>query len=261
MEIAVIGGGAAGMVAAITAARLGGIVSIIEHKERIGKKILVTGNGKCNYTNVVQEPSCYRGDNPQFAWKALSQFGVGDTLAFFEELGILPIQKNGYYYPASQTATAVLDVLRMELMHLGVDIITDTHVTGIKKEKEKFLIEAGKKNFYADKVILAAGGCAAKVHGSDGSGYILAKKLGHTMVEPVPALTALSLEGSYTKSWQGVRIQGMVSLYTKGQKTAVAAEEGELQLVDYGTPPRPICPSATSRPLSVTPPAIRLPNG
>lgn len=235
MDIAVIGGGAAGMAAAVTAARGGAVVGIIEHNNRIGKKILVTGNGKCNYTNAVQAPSCYRGDNPSFVKGALSQFTVQDTLSFFEELGIVPMEKNGYYYPASQTATAVLEVLRMELIHLGVKMITDTHVTAVRKEKSGFVIETDKENFRACKVILAAGGCAAKMHGSDGSGYIIAKKLGHTVTETVPALTALSLEGNYTKSWKGVRVQGHISLYTGLQtKVALADERGELQLVDYG---------------------------
>lgn len=235
MDIAVIGGGAAGMAAAVTAARRGAAVGIIEHNNRIGKKILVTGNGKCNYTNAVQEASCYRGDNPAFAKGALSQFTLQDTLSFFEELGIVPVEKNGYYYPASQTAAAVLEVLRMELKHLGVRILTDTHVTAVRKEKKGFVIETDRENFRACKVILAAGGCAAKIHGSDGSGYIIAEKLGHTITEPVPALTALSLEGNYTRSWKGVRVQGHISLYTgMAKKRVLVKEQGELQLVDYG---------------------------
>lgn len=235
MDIAVIGGGAAGMAAAVTAARGGAAVCIIEHNNRIGKKILVTGNGKCNYTNAVQKPSCYRGDDPSFAKGALSQFTLQDTLSFFEELGIVPIEKNGYYYPASQTAAAVLDVLRMELKHLGVKIVTDTHATAVRKEKNGFAIETAKETFHAGKIILAAGGRAAKIHGSDGSGYIIAKKLGHTVTETVPALTALSLEGNYTRSWKGVRVQGRIRLYTGGKRNSVLAEErGELQLVDYG---------------------------
>ena len=119
-DIAIIGAGAAGMTAAISAARSGAKVVLIEHMDRVGKKILATGNGKCNYTNEDQVLERYRGDHPEFILPVMEQFGFEKTVAFFQELGIYPKVKNGYYYPASEQAASVLDVLRMELAYLKV---------------------------------------------------------------------------------------------------------------------------------------------
>ena len=104
IDVTVIGGGAAGLMAAVSAARCGARTRVIEHMDRIGKKILSTGNGKCNYTNAVQGLSCYRGENPAFVLPVFEQFGQEDTVRLFEELGIYPKIKNGYYYPASEQA-------------------------------------------------------------------------------------------------------------------------------------------------------------
>lgn len=224
MTIAVIGGGASGMIAAIMAAMEGAEVFVFEHKDRVGKKLLVTGNGRCNFTNLDQDAANYRGEHPEFATRALEAFSYKDTLDFFEGLGIMPVERNGYYYPASNTATAVLDVLRMELKRLGVQLITSTHV---KEILPGFTLVTDKESYQADRVILAAGGCAASVHGSDGSGYMLAKKLGHTTTTLVPGLTSMILEGSFSKGWQGVRTMGKVSYRDQ-------SFQGELQLVDYG---------------------------
>ena len=114
-RIAVIGGGASGMMAAITAAKLGGTVTLYEAKERLGKKILATGNGKCNYTNLIQTQGCYRGLIPTFSKEVRTKFSVEDTIQFFKEIGIEPKYKNGYVYPNSEQAVSVADALIMEL--------------------------------------------------------------------------------------------------------------------------------------------------
>ena len=111
-HVAVIGGGAAGMMAAITAAREGVKVTILEHKDRIGKKILSTGNGRCNLTDTYQTPACYRSDNRDFAWNIIQKFNVEKTISFFKELGIYPKDRNGYLYPYSDQAAAILEVYR-----------------------------------------------------------------------------------------------------------------------------------------------------
>ena len=113
--ITVIGGGASGMMAAITAAGEGARVTLLEHKDRIGKKILSTGNGRCNFTNTHQEPICYHSENPLFPWEIVSRFNVQDTVSFFLQLGVYSKNRNGYLYPNSDQASAVLDALRMEL--------------------------------------------------------------------------------------------------------------------------------------------------
>ena len=136
-----MGGGAAGMTAAIFAAERGAGVLLLEHMEQIGKKILVTGNGKCNYTNRMQEVSHYRGDEPAFVMSAFAQFGLEQTLAFFEELGIYPKEKNGYFYPASEQASSVLEVMKMRLQRLGVTIHCGVGIRSIEKTDGSFCFD------------------------------------------------------------------------------------------------------------------------
>jgi predicted Rossmann fold flavoprotein len=232
LDIIVIGGGASGLVAAITAARLGKSVMILEHKEKIGKKILATGNGKCNYTNSNQDPSFYRGDNPDFPKNIFNQFGWKDTLLFFEQLGIRPKEKNGYFYPNSEQASAIVEVLRLELIHLKVKVKLLEHVRTLEKRGEEFCVTTATYSYYSKKVILATGGCSSPDLGSDGSGYSLAKELGHHIVEPVPALTALRSKHPSFKYFTGVRVEVMISLYN--QKKLLASQQGELQMTNYG---------------------------
>lgn len=247
-DVIVVGGGASGLVAAIEAARAGRKVTILEHKDKIGKKILATGNGKCNYTNLLQDSSCYRGEDPSFAWKVFENFGVNETITFFKELGIYPKVKNGYLYPNSEQASSVLDVLRLELKHLKVEIICDEHVTSInsmkdnhlksKKQDDKFIIKTKNITYKAHKIILATGGMASSELGSDGSGYLLAKQLGHTLVPPVPALVQLKSNESYFKSLAGIRVQSLIKLYVDDEESVES--QGELQLTNYGVSGIPI---------------------
>ena len=235
----VIGGGASGMVAAIFAARRGLKTAIIEHRDRLGKKILATGNGKCNYTNQVQTPACYRGTHPEFAMEALRQFDVEKTIAFFQSLGIYPKVRNGYVYPNSEQASAVADVLALELKHLKVDIFLKEHVLQLEKEKQGFIIRTEeKKAYYANSVVVATGGLAAPKQGSDGSGLKIMRKLGHTIIEPFPALVQLKAEGKYLKQVSGVRVDAKGSLYQ--EKKQVTSEIGEFLFTDYGISGIPI---------------------
>ena len=231
-QIFVIGGGPAGMMAAITAARNGAMVTILEHNDRIGKKILSTGNGRCNFTNVHQSSKYYRSDNRGFAWKVIEQYPLEDTLAFFEELGIYAKNKNGGLYPFSEQASAVLDVLRMEIERLHIPVITEADVYDLKVDKKVFQILCKNTSYKADAVILATGSKAASKLGSDGSGYRIAKKLGHNIVPVVPALVQLRCKEIYFKALAGVRLQGKVHLHVNGK--VVASDMGEIQLTDYG---------------------------
>lgn len=219
------------MIAAITAARNGADVTIIEQKERLGKKILSTGNGRCNYTNARMDASFFRGEDISIVESVLSQFDANDTLQFFEELGIVPKERNGYYYPKSDQASAVLDVLCMEIERLGVNVYFDTKVVSIQK-KEEFFVKTTKGIFVSDAVILSTGGKASPVLGSDGSGYVLAKSFGHTIAPVVPALVQLHGKGTFFKMVSGVRTDAKVSLYVNDQW--IAADTGELQLTNYG---------------------------
>ena len=137
-QIAVIGGGASGMMAAITAASKGARVVLIEHKDRIGRKILSTGNGRCNFTNTHQEPVCYHSDQFLFPWGIIEKFNAQETISFFLQLGIYSKNRNGYLYPNSDQASAVLDALRMELERLNVEIRTDTQCRRLSPGRKGF---------------------------------------------------------------------------------------------------------------------------
>ena len=220
----IVGGGASGLMAGIAAARQGSKVTIIEHKDRIGKKILATGNGKCNYTNLYQEPECYRGEDSTFAMKVLSHFDIECTI--------------GYLYPNSEQASSVLDVICMELTHLNIEVICNEKVESITKRNDIFYIRTNQANYNAKKVILSTGGMASSELGSNGSGYQLAKQFGHKIIKPVPALVQLKSNASYFKSLAGVRVNANLSLYVEDQ--LVAKENGELQLTNYGVSGIPI---------------------
>ena len=239
-QIVVIGAGASGLMAAIMAAGNGAAVTILEQNERPGKKICATGNGKCNYTNLVMPEDAYRGTHPEFVNDALSQFSVEDTVEFFKKIGIYPLNKNGYLYPRSGQAQSVVEVLCMEAASLGVKIKTNEQAVSIEKNKSGRQDKTGKKftvltkgwHYEADAVILANGSRASSISGSDGSGYELAEKLGHKIVPVYPALTALKCKGTAFKTWAGVRTEGWISLFLDGN--FYKSERGELQLTEYG---------------------------
>lgn len=237
-NVIIVGGGASGLVAGIFAARGGHKVTILEHKDKIGKKILATGNGKCNYTNLVQLPECYRSNDSAFPMKVLSVFGFHETIDFFSQLGIYPKERDGYVYPNSEQAASVAQVLDMELKRLKVTICLEVHVEHIYKNKNTFKITTNKGDFTADKVILAAGGCASPSHGSDGSGYLLAKELGHKIITPLPALVQLRSKEKYFKTLAGVRTEAYIKLFVNDKFTA--EEKGELLLANYGVSGIPI---------------------
>ena len=230
--VAVIGGGASGMMAAVTAASEGARVILLEHKDRIGKKILSTGNGRCNFTNIHQEPICYHSEDPLFPWEVVEKFNAQAVISFFLQLGVYSKNRNGYIYPNSDQASAVLDAFRMELDRLKVEIRTGVECREIRPGKKGFTILTDQEPVRADRVILCAGSKAAPTTGSDGSGYDLAKKLGHRILPVLPALTALKCEEKFFKSIAGVRANGSVSIWSDGE--CIAKDTGEIQLTDYG---------------------------
>lgn len=233
--IIIIGGGASGMMAAITAAQFSkkARVILIEHGDRLGKKILVTGNGKCNLTNRNIDVSCYRSDNLSFVEEALSLFGALDTEKFFAGIGLMLKEKNGYMYPYSEQAATVSDVLRAALIRCGVEVQLNTRITRIIAGDNHFEVccEDNRK-FAGEKLIIAAGSKASPKTGSDGSGYELARKLGHKIIKPLPALVQLICEGSFWKGIAGVRTDASVTVNTDNK--FICGERGELQLTEYG---------------------------
>ena len=231
-RIIVVGGGASGLVAAISAARAGADVTILEQKDRIGKKLLSTGNGRCNLTNTHMNVSCFRGDHMEEVAAVLEQFGYSKTQEFFEELGVILKDRQGYIYPISDQAATVLDVLRMEIEQLMISVCSDEKVLRITKNGKGFCVQTNNKIYKSDAVILSTGGKAASVLGSDGSGYSLAKDFGHCLSPVVPALVQLRAKGNFFKHLSGVRTQAKVSLFV--EQKFVCSDEGELQLTNYG---------------------------
>lgn len=231
-HVIIVGGGASGIVAAITAAREGANVTLIEKKDRVGKKILSTGNGRCNLTNEYMNIDCFRGDDTSIVSAVLNQFGYKETLEFFEELGVILKNRQGYVYPISDQATTILDVLRMEMERLRVNVILECTIIDIQRTSKGFSLKSNKGNFTCDSVILATGGKAAPALGSDGSGYTLAKQCGHRLSPVVPALVQLKGKGNYFKQIAGVRTQAKVSLFVDHILTST--DTGELQLTNYG---------------------------
>lgn len=232
-KIAVAGGGAAGMMAAVQAARDGAAVTVYEKNDRIGKKILSTGNGKCNFSNEYMDAGCYHGSGRMLIDPVYDIFGVRQTKAFFQDLGMRIREVNGYLYPSSGQASTVLDLFRWELLRLSADIHTGQQVTEIIPTKEGLTVKtADHRDQTYDAVLLTCGGAAAPGTGSDGGGYRLAGQLGHRIVPVVPALTALRCREDYYKQVAGVRCEAKVTLYIEGAK--ICEERGELQLTDYG---------------------------
>ena len=236
-RVLIIGGGASGMAAAIAAADSGADVTVIEHMDRVGKKILSTGNGRCNLTNRQMDPSCYRCDEADFPMKVLKHFLPEDTIAWFHEMGLEVRERQGYYYPASDQASSVLDAHRFRLRELGVNVMCGVEPDGIGITSGGFEVSGKKKDgqavkFWGNALILAAGSKAAPSTGSDGSGYGLAKDLGHRVIRPLPALVQLRCQGNLYKVMAGVRTEAELTLFASGKK--MARDRGELQITDYG---------------------------
>ena len=227
-KVIIIGGGAAGLMAAISSAKQGANVTVLEHSERVGKKILSTGNGKCNLTNTSISKNKYYGGDKLFIENILKRFNVENTLNFFSDLGVLLKNKNGYIYPMSEQASTVLNALRFKCEELEVKFITGKECNKIEQFQNGFKVEGVKYN----AVILATGGMSAPKTGSDGTGYSIAKRLGHTIIKPQPALVALKCEEGFYKALAGIRTTAELKLFI--DDTQVADDKGELQLTSYG---------------------------
>lgn len=233
-RIIVIGGGASGLMAGIVAARNGAEVKIIEQMNRVGKKILATGNGRCNLTNENMIIERFHGKNTKFASGPLADFDVEQTVQFFEELGIsCKVEEGGKVYPASDQASSVLDVLRYEVEKLGIEEICEAGVKSIHPGKKGFsVVLRDGQEFKCDRVIVAAGGKASPNLGSNGSGYNLVIPHGHKLIEPFPALVQLKLNKHFLKSIKGVRLIVKASICR--DDSILRDEFGEVLFTDYG---------------------------
>lgn len=232
MNVCVIGGGAAGMLAALTAAENGHRVLLLERQSRVGRKLLATGNGRCNLSNYHVSPAHYHG-GAGFCDFALSQFDVGKTLQYFASLGLLTVSEaNGRIYPMSNMAGSVLDVLRYALERPEIDLQTGQTVTAVRKMPEGFSVKTETDTFSARCLILAAGGAAGSKVGGGMDGYRLAKSLGHHRTALYPSLVQLKTDPAYPRALKGVKAQCGISICRGSQ--VLARNSGEVLFTEYG---------------------------
>lgn len=236
-DLVVIGAGAAGMMAAITAAREGKKVCIIEKLDKAGKKLFATGNGKCNFTNETMHSDCYHGDT-EFIKYVLNQFSVSECLKFFHSIGVYPKNKNGYFYPNSEQASSVVNALLFEIERLGIKISYETMVKEILPHEHEVCISTNKGYYLAKNLVIATGLLASPKLGSDGSLFDVIKSLGHRFAPILPALCGFYCKGMKFKQVSGVRAHGTVSAYIDGIK--YAEDTGEIQFTDYGVSGIPV---------------------
>lgn len=235
-RIVIVGGGASGLAAALSAAKENPAaeITVLEGLERVGKKILATGNGRCNLSNAVVVPDCYHSTRRDRLAQLLAQMPPEKSLAFFERLGLLCApDEAGRYYPYCRQASMVLDVLLLALQRAGVNVVCGQTVTAIARRNGRFVLrtEAGE-HWQAEAVILATGGKAAPKQGVTGVGYQLAEQFGHRCTALSPCLVPLKSSHRALRGLKGIRVQCKTMLLADG--VPVAGELGELQFAEYG---------------------------
>lgn len=230
-KIVVIGGGVSGLIAAIHAKNKNNRVIILERNNTCGKKILVTGNGRCNYSNSNQDINHYHSSSSDNLESIINQKNISAFLDFYKSIGIIPKVKNGYYYPYSNQAVTVQQALLRKVSELDIDVKTSSYVDDIAVNGNSFKVKTNKGIIDADIVIMACGGKSYSKLGTDGNGYQLLKKLGHNIIQVVPALTQIKVLENI-KDLTGVRSEVSITLIEDGK--TIKSEIGEVQFTDYG---------------------------
>lgn len=229
-RVIVIGGGASGLVAAIYAAQTNDVV-LLEKNSKCGKKLLITGNGKCNYWNEDFNVSHFNSSNLDLLKKIISADNKNKILRFFDEIGIVPRIKNGYYYPMSNQAISIQTALLKQAKLSKVVIKTESEVIDVKYQ-DKYQVKTKDETYECEKLIIATGSMAAPNTGSTGDGYRILSKFNHNLIKPTPALVQLISKGSFLKKWSGIRCDAGLSLYE--DNCLIKQSLGEIQLTDYG---------------------------
>ena len=234
-DVIIIGGGASGLTALIALLQNGvKNVTLLERLDRVGKKITATGNGQANLTNDNLTDKNYYSNKAGFYSFALKNHGVNDYKAFLRSIGIITVSdEQCRVYPLSKQANSVVDFMRAYLINKGADIRTGVFVTDVQKKGDFFIVRSGLGDtFTAKNVLLCTGGNAQKQFGTDGNGYDLAKKLGHTVTKIYPSLVQLKANTDDIKSLKGLKADVRLTAIVDGKKVRV--EEGELLFTDYG---------------------------
>ncbi len=232
MKIVVIGGGASGIVSAIHAKTKENEVLVLEREKECLKKLLKTGNGRCNYYNENQKIEYYHSSNQALLNDIITKENLENVLQFFKELGIFPRKRDGYYYPNSNQAVSIKNAFLLKVKELGIKVITDCRVTSLEKKENQFVIKTNHQKVVADKVIVSTGSFASFSNIKEINSYQLLENLGHHIRPVLPSLVQLKGKGPYLKDWAGIRTQVKLSLYEN--KSLIKEEEGEIQLTNYG---------------------------
>ena len=248
-SVIVIGGGPAGMMAAISAAECGARVSLLEKNEKLGKKLFITGKGRCNLTNAADIEEFFRAviSNPKFLYSAFYSFTNEQTIAFFESLGLkTKVERGGRVFPQSDHSSDVISALSRELSRRKADVLLHTEVKELIIEEGRaagVLLSSGKK-LYADAVIVASGGISYPSTGSTGDGYRFAESCGHRVTELSPALVPMEVKEWYAKELMGLSLRNIQIRITEGKKK-LYEEFGEMLFTHYGVT-GPVILSASS---------------
>lgn len=233
-NVVVIGGGGAGIMAALTAAQQGARVTLLERMEKPGKKILVCGNGRCNITNASQDVSRFHGAPSTFTDTVLNAYPVKTTVDYFNSIGLPCVEEEmGRMYPSCGQAASVLNVLRYEMDRQNVRVMCGADAVRLTKQGSIFKVDtAGGPTYDADRVIMAAGGKAGPQYGSIGTGLEMVRALGHKINPVFPVLVQINLDSPYLKEMDGVRFEGAAAVVSEGK--VLREETGEIQITDYG---------------------------
>lgn len=231
-DVVVVGGGFSGLCTAVLLKKSAvKSVLIVDANKRIGKKILATGNGQGNLTNVDVDCSHYHGDRA-FAEKVLSRYGKNELLSFFSDLGLITTERDGRVYPASFCASSIADVLRFSLEDSPVEVLTDERVTCVKRAIGGFIVTTASGEFFAERVVLAFGGSSGDGFSTDGKSYSLATDSGHVLTDLCPSLVQLKTEREKIRGLKGIKQQAEITL-KQGDKT-IRTACGDLLFTDYG---------------------------
>lgn len=241
-KIVVVGGGAAGMMAALFAAREGARVTLLERNEKLGKKVFITGKGRCNVTNAADEDEFMRRilRNPRFMYAAFAALSSTDLMQLLESLGVpLKVERGDRVFPVSDHSSDIIGALRRELERLRVDIWYDSRVSSICSEDGECTgveLEDGRV-VYSDAVILATGGASYPATGSTGDGYKLAQEVGHSVQKPLPSLVPVETKESWPATLMGLTLKNVrLSAYQQGKKKekCIYSEMGEMLFTHFG---------------------------
>lgn len=233
MKVAIVGGGASGLVCAIEAARKGHNVFVFEKNTKLGRKVLATGNGKCNISNLHLNPSRYHGKSPSFVTSILKRFDAFTCKNYFRTLGLeMREGEEGRLYPMSHQASSVVDILVHEARRLGVVFYCESEVTHLAKKKEQFVLHVKETEHLFDACVIATGSLAMPSLGSSASGYGFAKAFGHEVIEPFPSLVQLLSDEAYLKEASGVKIEAGVELFVEAKR--FMHTHGDVLFTNYG---------------------------